>query len=86
MGVPEKVLKMISKLMKTRLEVTDNGKVRVSRWINILRGFLQSDSYSSVGFCLTEVLVAMLLELTDGYKKGQPGEQDLKRTLYPSMI
>ena len=31
-------------------------------------------------FCLTEVPIAMMLEETDGYKMGQPGEWDLKRT------
>ena len=33
-----------------------------------------------MGFCLTEVPVAMLLEQTDGYKMGKPGEQNHKRT------
>ncbi|CAB4015299.1 Hypothetical predicted protein [Paramuricea clavata] len=83
MGVPEKVLNVLSRLMegrKTRLEVTDKGEVRISRWINIRKGFLQGDSYSPVGFCLTEVPIAMMLEETDGYKMGQPGETDLKKT------
>ena len=31
-------------------------------------------------FCLTEIPIAMMLEETDGYKMGQPGEWDLKRT------
>ena len=42
---------------KTRLEVTENGKTTKSRVICIVRGFLQGDSYSLVGFCLTEVPV-----------------------------
>ena len=65
---------------KTRLEVTDKGKVKTSRWIKIRKGFLQGDSYSPVGFCLTEVPIAMMLEETDEYKMGQPGERDLSRT------
>ena len=71
MGVPEKVLQVIRDIIKgwkTRLEVKDDGKIKVSRWINIRKGFLQGDSYPPMGFCLTEVLVAMLLEQTDGYK------------------
>ena len=44
------------------------------------KGFLQGDSYSPVGFCLTEIPIAMMLEETDGYKMGQPGERDLKKT------
>ena len=77
MGVPEKVVNVINKLMlgwKTKLEVTENRKVTISRMINIVRGFLQGDSYSPVGFCLTEVPVAMLMEETDGYMMGQPGD------------
>ena len=69
MGVPEKVVNVITKLMegwKTRLEVNENGKVSTSRTINIVKGFSQGDSYSPVAFCLAEVPVAMLIEETDG--------------------
>ena len=82
-GVPEKVVNVLSQLMerwKTRLEVTDKRKVKTSRWIKIRKGFLQGNSYSPVCFCLTEVPIAMMLEETDGYKIGKPGERDLKRT------
>ena len=68
MGVAEKVVNVITKLMegwKTRLEVNENGKVSTSSKINIVKGFLQGDSYSPVGFCLTEVPVAMLIEEID---------------------
>ena len=74
------VIREIMKGWKTRLEVKDDGKIKVSRWINIRKGFLQGDSYCPVGFCLTEVPVAMLLEQTDGYKVGKPGERNHKRT------
>ena len=73
MGVPEKVVNVIVKLMegwKTRLEVTEDGKVLTSRKINIRKGFLQGDSYSPVGFCLTEVPISMLIEETDGVYNG----------------
>ena len=81
MGVPQKVVNVISKLMegwKTRLEIHQDGKVTTSRVINIVKGFLQGDSYSPVGFCLTEVPVAMLIEESDGYKMGQKGEERVK--------
>ena len=81
MGVPEKVVNVIVKLMerwKTRLEVTENGKVLTSRKINIRKGFLQGDSYSPVGFCPTEIPISMLIEETDGYTMGQ---RDKKREL-----
>ena len=83
MGIQEKVVKVLIKQMKgwkTRLEVTQNGKVKTSRLLNILKGFLQGDSYAPVGFCLTEVPVSMLLEETDGYKMGQKDEEGVKRT------
>ena len=83
MGIQEKVVKVLTKLMKgwkTMLEVTQNGKVKTSRLFNILKGFLQGESYAPVGFCLTEVLVSMLLEETDGYKMGQKDEERVKRT------
>ena len=76
-GVPEKVVNVISKLMsrrKTKLEVAENGKTTRNREICIVRGFLQGNSYSPVGFCLTEVPVAKFMEDTDGYMMGQEGE------------
>ena len=83
MGVPQKVVIIISKLMegwKTRLEINQDGKVTTSRVINIVKGFLQGDSYSPVGFCLTDVPVAMLIEESDCYKMGQKDEERVKRT------
>ena len=52
-GVPEKAVNVIVKVMegwKTRLEVTEGGKILTNRKINIRKGFLQGDSYSPVGF------------------------------------
>ena len=82
-GVPEKIVNVIVKLMqgwKTRLEVTEDGNVLTSRKINIRKGFLQGDSYSPVGFCLTGVLISLLTEETDGYTMGQRDKERVKRT------
>ena len=65
---------------KTRLEVTAEGKRETRRWINIRSGFLQVESFSIVGFCLTKVPVAMLIEQSDGYMMGPLGNRNLKRT------
>ena len=65
MGVPEKVVYVIVKLVegwKTRLDVTEDGKVLTSRMINVRIGFLEGDSYSLVGFCLTEEYFSILLK------------------------
>ena len=81
--IPKSVCKVIEQLMmrwKTRLEVFDRGKKIVSRWIEIKRGFLQGDSYSSVGFCPTEIPIAVLLEGTEGYRMGPPGNREVIRT------
>ena len=83
MGIPKSVCKVIEQLIvrwKTRLEVFDQGKKVVSRWIEIKRGFLQGDSYSPVGFCLTEIPIAMSLEGTEGYRMGPPGNREVIRT------
>ena len=81
--VPEKVVNVIVKLMegwKTKLEVTEDGKVLTSRKINIRKGFLQGESYSPVGFCLTEVPISMLIGETEGYTMGQRDKERVKRT------
>ena len=83
MRIPEKVINVLRAIMgrwRTRLEINDNNKMKISRWIKIKKGFLQGDSYSPVGFCLTEIPIAMLMEETDGYRMGAPGERDIKRT------
>ena len=72
MGVPQTVANVIVKLMegwKTRLEVTEDGKVLTSRKIKIRKGFLQRDSYSPIGFCLTEVPISLLLRRLTGIIK-----------------
>ena len=85
LGVPKKVVNVIVnvKLMegwKNRLEATEVGKVLTSRKINIRERFLQGDSYSSVGFCLTEIPILMLIEEIDGYTMGKRHREIVKRT------
>ena len=46
-GIPRSVIKLIKELMKkwkTRLEIWNYGAKMISRWIQILYGFLQGDS------------------------------------------
>ena len=83
MRIPEDVIKVIERLMqnwKTRLEVNTDGRKMTSRWIQILCGFLQGDSYSPVGFCLSEVPICMLLSETRGYRMELPEHRTVKRT------
>ena len=83
MRYPSKLINILKQLMdgwKTKLEVNDGGEIKTSRWIKILKGFLQGDSYSPVEFCLTEMPIAMLLDETEGYKLGQLGRRYIKRT------
>ena len=63
-GISKEVITLISQLMekwKTRLEIWSRGEKLTSRWIDILCGFLQGDSYSPVGFCISEIPVCLLL-------------------------
>ena len=41
---------------------------------------MKGDSYSPVGFCLTEVSISMLIKEADGYAMGQRDEGRAKRT------
>ena len=43
-------------------------------------GFLQGDSHSPVGFNLSEIPVCKLLQESKGYRMGEPGNRDVKRT------
>ena len=65
---------------KTRLEIWNEGEKVTSRWIEIQFGFLQGDSYSPVGFCITEIPVCKLLQQSKGYRRGEPGNRDVSRT------
>ena len=82
MGVDEKVCKVIRKLTESwKLYIKDEkGNMIKTRSICIRRGFFQGDSFSAVGFCLTEVPIGMLLEDTPGYIMGDPGNRTCKRT------
>ena len=42
--------------------------------------FLQGDSYSPVGFCLTEVPIGELISGSKGYAMGGTGRRNVKRT------
>ena len=82
-GIPKNVITLMRELMrkwKTRLEIWNDGEKKISRWINVSCGFLQGDSYSPVGFCLTEIPVCILQQETKGYRMGAPGARDVKRT------
>ena len=76
----DRLLRQIMRYWKTRLEIWNEGEKKASRWINLICGFLQGDSYSPVGFCLSEVPVCTLLQETKGYRIGQPGKREVKRT------
>ena len=82
-GIPQQIIKFLTKIMKlwkTRLEVCSKGERITSRWINIACGFLPGDSYSPVGFCISEIPVCLLLQQSRGYRMGPPGKRELSRT------
>ena len=47
-------------------------------------GFLQGDSYSPVGVCISEIPVCKLLQQSKGYRMGAPGNRR-RRTVCSSM-
>ena len=84
MALKDKVCEVLEKIMsmwKTKLAIRreDGSKVE-SRWIKIKRGFLQGDSYSPVGFCLSEVPIGMLISDAPGYEMGAPNERRTRKT------
>ena len=75
------VIKRLLELWQTKLYIRDErGKMATTRIINIRRGFLQGDSLSAVGFCLTEVPIGMMMEEAAGYMMGEAGRRVHKRT------
>ena len=75
MGFPKRMVQMIKQLMcgwNTRLEVTSKGEKRDKQMDQ------HTERISSVGFCLTEVPVAILIGQSDGYMVGPPGKRNLK--------
>ena len=82
-GTPRNVIKLIQELMskwKTRLEICNGSENMTIRWIRILCGFLQGDSYSPVGFCVSEIPICILLQHSSGCRMGEPGNRVVKRT------
>ena len=82
-GIPAVVISLLRELMnkwKTRLELWKDGEKCVSRWIDIKCGFLQGDSYSPVGFCITEIPIAKLLQQSKEYLMGESGMRNVRRT------
>ena len=82
-GIPDNVIILLSSLMrrwKTRLDIWENRRKRISIWIGIMCAFLQGDTSSPVGFCISEIPCKLLQE-SRRYCMGQPGKRDVKRTL-----
>ena len=78
MGVPEKVVNIIIKLMEvweTKLELTDEGKLLTRKKIDFRKVLLQGDSFPLVEFCLTKVPVSMLMKETERYTLGKRNEE-----------
>ena len=77
------MIKFIKELMrkcKTKLEIWRIFEKMTRQWIQILCGFLQGDSYSPVGFCISEIRVCILLQHSRGYRMEEPGNRIMKRT------
>ena len=83
-GIPKQLIQLIEQLMskwKIRLEVWNDGEKMMNRWIDISCGFLQGDSYSPVGFCISEIPVCKLLQQSKGYRIVEQGNRIVNRAL-----
>ena len=61
-----KLIKDLMRKWKTRLEIWSDGEKMTSRWMQILCGFLQGDSYSPAGFDISEIPVCKLRQHSRG--------------------
>lgn len=64
---------------KTRIEIWNEGEKFTRRWIEVLCGFLQGDSYSPFGFCIFEIPACKLLQQSKGYRLGENGNRNVRR-------
>jgi hypothetical protein len=71
------ILEQLHRIWKTRLELWKEGKIVKSEPIKFKCGFFQGDSFSPVGFCITEIPLSVMLEKMPGYMMG---EQNLRNT------
>ena len=72
-GIPDNIITLLSSIMV-------NWKTSISRWINIMCGFLQGGSHLPVGSCKSEIPVCKLLQESKGYRMEQPEKKDVKCT------
>ena len=82
-GIPDEVIKLISKLMelwKSRLEIWSKGEKMTSTRINISCGFLQGGSCSPVGFCISNIPVCRLLQQSSRYIMSPPENRGVSKT------
>ena len=82
-GILDNVITLLSLIMrkwKITLGIWKDGEKSISRWIDIMCHFLQGNSYSPVGFCISEIPICQLFQESKGYRMRQPGKKDLKST------
>ena len=82
-GISRSVIKHIKELIrkwKNRLEIWSGGGKMTRQWIQIFCWFLQVDSYSPVGFCISEIPVCILFQHSREYRMGELGNHIVKRT------
>ena len=80
--MPDNIITLLNSIMRKWKQGwrCGNMKKSISIWINIRCGFLQVDSYSPVGFCISKIPVCKPLQESKGCCMGQPGKRDVKRT------
>ena len=82
-GILDNVITLLSSIMrkwKITLGIWKDGEKSISRWIDIMRHFLQGNSCSPVGFCISEIPICQLFQESKWYRMRQPGKKNLKCT------
>ena len=75
-----RAIEMLMRNWSTKLQLQSENEMRESEYIKYLRGIFQGDSLSLLLFLLTVNPMPFLLNTTEGYTLGKPGDRNLNIT------
>ena len=73
-------IETLTKNWSTKLQLQSENELIESEYIKYLRGIFQGDSLRLLLFILTVNPMSFLLNTTEGYTLGKPGDRDLNIT------
>ena len=75
-----RAIEMLTRNWSTKLQLQSENEMIESEYIKYLRGIFQGDSLSLLLFILTVNPMSFLLNTTEGYTLGKPGDRNLNIT------